>query len=113
MSLDLLKSTTREIVKQLASQDFDAVVCRCVNTRLTNEDLRTLIREYGRKLVLPPEHAYNNLDVVQVKGASEPTWSLRFPLWTEEEGCSDLTLELTIVLGSGIPRIQIDDLHVL
>jgi hypothetical protein len=80
---------------------------------LTSDDLRTAIRDYRRKLVPSPADAYDKFDAVQVKGAAVPTWSVGVSLWTEAEGRSDLTLELTIALGSGAPDIELDDLHVL
>jgi len=100
------------MVDQLARGDYESLVGQFVKSRLTSDDLRTVIREYGRKLVSPPNDAYQNLDAVQVKGAAVPTWSVRAPLWTEE-GRSDLTLELTIAVGPGAPSIELDDLHVL
>jgi hypothetical protein len=72
-----------------------------------------VVRDYGRKLVSPPADAYNNLDAVQVKGAAVPTWSVRAPLWTEEQGRSDLTLELTIAVRLGAPSVELDELRVL
>ena len=113
MSLDVLRSTVREMMDQLAREDYESAVKRCVKSRLTSDDLRTVIRDYGRKVVPPPLDAYGKLDAVQVRGAAVPTWSVRAPLWTEEEGRSDLTLELTIALGSGAPSIELDDLQVL
>lgn len=113
MSLDVLRSTAQEIVGQLARGDYALVIERCVNSRLTANDLRTVIRDYGRKLVPPPANAYSTLDAIKVKNAVMPTWSIRAPLWTEEEGRSDLTLELTITLDANNPRVELDDLHVL
>ncbi len=104
---------TMEVVDQLARGDYESLVGQSVKSRLTSDDLRTAIRDYGRKLVSPPADAYNNLDAVRVKGAAVPTWSVRAPLWTEEEGRSDLTLELTIAVASDAPSVELDDLHVL
>jgi hypothetical protein len=113
MSLDVVRSTTREMVDQLARGDYESLVGRSVKSRLNSDELRTVIRDYGRKLVSPPGDTYKNLDAVQMKGAAVPTWSVRAPLWTEDEGRSDLTLELTIAVGAGTPSIKLDDLHVL
>lgn len=113
MSLDVVRSTAREMVDQLARGDYESLVEQSVKSRLTSDDLRTVIRDYGRKLVSPPGDAYKKLDAVQVKGAAVPTWSVRAPLWTEEEGRSDLTLELTIAVGPGAPSVELDDLLVL
>jgi hypothetical protein len=113
MSLDVLRSLTRDLVSQLVHGEYQSVVRQCAKSRLTSDDLRAVISGYGRKLALPPANAYDDLDVVQVKDAVIPTWSVRAPLWTEEEGRSDLTLELTIAAGSDPPSIELDDLEVL
>lgn len=113
MSLDVVQLIAHEMVDQLAHGDYELVVQRCARSRLTSNDLRMAIHHYGRKLVSPPKDAYQHLDVVQVKGATVPTWSVRVPLWTEEEGRSDLTLELTVALGPNKPSVELDDLHVL
>jgi len=107
-----LKSSTRDLIGQLARGDYQSAVGRCAKSRLSVDDLRSAIREYGRTLVMPPAEAYANLDAVQVKSAVFPTWSVRAPLWTAEEGRSDLTLELTITLAAGEPSIELDDLRV-
>jgi hypothetical protein len=112
MSLDLLRSATREIVDRLAERDYESAIKRCVKSRLTHDDLHTVIHDYGRTVVSPPTDAYNKLDAVEVEGAAVPTWSISAPLWTAEEGRSDLTLELTISLGTGAPKIELDDLLV-
>ena len=113
MSAEKLRSIVGRIIEQLVRGDYERAIDQSKNARLTSEQLARVIREYGRKLVEPPSTAYNNLDAVAVNGASVPTWSVRVPLWTEEEGRSDLTLELTIALGPGEPSVELDDLHVL
>jgi hypothetical protein len=113
MSVEELRSIVRDIVQMLVKGDYEQLVRRCTESRLTSGDLGAVIRQYGRELVVPPSDAYENLDAVQVKGALVPTWSVRAPLWTKDEGRSDLTLDLTIALGPGEPRVEIDDLHVL
>ncbi len=113
MSFDVLRPIVQQVAGQLARGQYAQVIDRCLKSRLTADDLRAVIRNYGRKIVPPPAGAYIGLDAVQVKGAVVPTWSIRAPLWTSEEGRSDLTLEMTITLGTGSPRVVLDDLHVL
>ena len=96
----------------LTCEDYELAVEYCTISRLSSDDLRNVIREYGRNLAPPPQDAYDNLDTVQVEGAAVPTWSVRVPLWTKEEGRSDLTLELTIALGPGVPSVELEDLLV-
>jgi len=113
MSFQALGVAARTVIDGLADGDYDAVVQICAKSRLTSDELREVIREYGRTLVHPPADAYQHLDAVQVNGTALPTWSVRAPLWTKEEGRSDLTLELTISLGPDEPIVELDDLHVL
>ncbi len=113
MSLKILRSITHSVVARLARGEYDLAVDRCEKSRLTAQQLAEIIRAYGRNLIVPPDDAYGNSDVVQIQRAAVPTWSVRAPLWTEEEGRSDLTLELTIALGSSEPKVELDDLHVL
>ena len=113
MSVELLQATAQSVAERLARGEYDAVVAESSASRLTADELRAVVREYGRTLVIPPETAYRDLDAVAVRGATPPTWSVRAPLWTKEEGRSDLTLELTVILNENRPSFELDDLHVL
>jgi hypothetical protein len=53
------------------------------------------------------------MDVVEVRGAKLPQFSICMPLWTQEEGRSDLTLELTVKVLNKIMEVELDDIHVL
>jgi hypothetical protein len=112
MSPDVLISTVRELVEQLARKDYEGLIARCATSRLTSDDLRNVVQEYGRTPISPPPNAYQNLDAIEVDGTAVPTWSVRAPLWTKEEGRSDLELQMTIVLRDGSPSVELDDLLV-
>ncbi len=58
--------------------------------------------------------AFQAVDVVPVSGSDPQRWSVVIPLWTREEGRSDLSLEI-IVEDSPAQRypVEVDDLHVL
>lgn len=104
-----------QVVEWLVVGDFNAVAATSGHSRLTAAQIEEAIRSYGRTLVIPPSDALEDLDVVRVMGASEPTWSVRFDLWTLEDGRSDLSLECTICrrLQSAGATIEIDGIHVL
>lgn len=112
-TIEALRAASRDIVTKLASGDYEAVVGQCVKSRLSDSDLREVICEYDRHLIEPPADAYGTLDALQIAHAPVPSWSVRVPLWTKEEGMSDLTLELTVVLDERGLQIELDDLHVL
>ena len=112
-SPEILKSIAWEISDQLARQDYEALVMRCANSRLTAGDLRNAVLDYGCKLEPPPKDAYQNLDAIEIKNKASPTWSVQIPVWTREEGRSDLTLELTVSFVKNLSSIELEELHVL
>lgn len=111
--MDEIEAAFRPVVELLVRGDYDAVLRRCPESPLTAAHLREAIEEYGRTLIIPPDGAYDGLESVRVTVEELPTWAVMVPLWTKEEGRSDLTLELTMVFGNGEPEITIDNLHVL
>jgi hypothetical protein len=80
--------------------------------RLSANEIRTAIYEYGCTLILPPLSEYKTLDIIRIKDAAASSWSVRMNLWTQEEGKSDLSIELTIKEKDGIAVVEFDDIHV-
>jgi hypothetical protein len=80
--------------------------------------LYTWTRDYGDwdevELVLPPgEPERWELDAVAV-AAKPPLVHVVVPMWTRQEGRSDLSLEITLSAdSSGAWTARIEDLHVL
>src|SRR5437016_1284910 len=54
MSSDVLRLIAREVVDQLVRGDYESLFRRFPSSRLTTEDVRRPIRDYGRRLVSPP-----------------------------------------------------------
>ena len=71
------------------------------------------INDYGRKLVLPPEDVFELMDVVEVRNAQPQQWSVAMPLWTREEGRSDLSIGVTVIADEDGYSVELDDIHVL
>lgn len=108
------ESVIREVIADLARGEYAAVERRSAGVRLSADDLATAVAEYGRRLVPAPPEEPLPLDVVAISNADPPAWSVDSPLWTAEEGRSDLTLQLTVrAEPAGGYRIEVDDLHVL
>jgi hypothetical protein len=109
-----LRGTLGVLTDHLARGDYEGL-CRFARTsRIGAEDVERVVREYGRHLVPIPVAALQAVDVVSVADSYPQRWSVVLPLWSKEEGHSDLSLELTVE-DSPAPeyRIDIDDLHVL
>ena len=113
MSVELLEPVVRSVIEQLSRGEYPSIVTHSKSSRLSADNLRQIIDDYGRTLVVPPADAFVNLDAVFVRDAECPTCSIRMPLWTNEEGRSDLTLELTIIWDGYHWKVGLDDLHVL
>lgn len=104
----------RQLVALLVRQDYAGVEASSAGERLTAAELREAVSEYGATLVEPPTPEQAPLDVVEIVGTMERSWSVNVPMWSAEEGRSDLTLELTVTERPGGDfALEVDDLHVL
>lgn len=112
MDQENLKSVVRHLITQIVHCDYEAAVRSCSSSRLSADDLRNVIRTYGCKLIDLPDQAYDRLDMIEIKDSNPPACSVHVPLWTEEEGLSDLTLHLTIEKDRNHWNIELDDLLV-
>jgi hypothetical protein len=113
MTQDSMESIVKSLVRLLVEKNYDEVVRSCSTSRLSALDLRNAIRDYGRTLTMPPDRVFETLEVLVVESDEYPTWYVPVDLWTEEEGRSDLTLELWIIKAEDQWLVELDDLHVL
>lgn len=81
--------------------------------RLSRSDMQIAVTSYGRRLLPLPHEVLEDIDYVACVGAQPARWSVVVPLFTAEEGRSDLSLELTLI-GQGEYRyaVEIDNIHV-
>jgi hypothetical protein len=63
-------------------------------------------------LVEPPTDVWQVVDVYPHDG-KRGEWAVDFPLWTEKEGRSDLTLAISVRESDGRGAVAVGDLHVL
>lgn len=109
-----ITATVRQLLKWLVTGDFAAIDRHTNGVRLSADLISDAISEYGHKLVMPPPEVFENIDVIEVIGTSPKRWSVRFDLWTEDEGRSDLTLECTLIDSeAGLLEAEVDNIHVL
>ncbi len=92
-----IKSETMHIVQMLVARNYDAIVRYTRGIRLPKDDIEYAIDDYGCTITMPPESVFDNLDVVEVEHVLPREWSVRCPLWTKEEGRSDLSIELSMI----------------
>jgi hypothetical protein len=108
-----IKSIVWQIIALLVGGDFQRIVELTKGVRMSSEDIKAALEDYGRILITPPQNAFDLLDIVEVKNSRIRQFSIRMPLWTREEGRSDLTLELTLKASDDNLDVELDDIHVL
>lgn len=103
-----------DVVERLAALDYQGLKRDGIDP-LPDSDLSWWIRNYGdagATIVPLPGEAWAEADAGPVD-ARPGHWWVVLPLWTREEGMSDLSLEATVTeSGDGIV-VVIDDIRVL
>lgn len=114
MGNEKLLQTIVYVVNLLVQGKYDALEALSEGNRLSAEELRQAVTDYGHRLVMPPIDSLNYPDVVTIRNSNPVKWSVNLNLWTIEEGRSDLTLELTLTDSpDDLYLVEVDDLHVL
>jgi len=109
-----LKATIQHVVTLLVEQDYAALEQLSNGVRLTAAELEVAIQEYGGTLILLPEVALDKVDVYEVERSDSQEWAVDVDLYTQADGRSDLTLQLTLRESNApLYTVGIDDLHVL
>ena len=109
-----IERTLRVIVDLLVRGEYTELERITRGVRLRSEEIATAVREYGRTLVSPPPAAFSQANVIAIRDSSPPAYSVRFNLYTHEEGMSDLELQATF---SGNPedemmKVELDGITV-
>jgi hypothetical protein len=107
-----LMGQVRRLIEDLAAGRYAEIVADGRAGRLTEVELRTAVEQYGRTLVPLPFDGELLVDTYEQ--TSQPAAvTLDVPLWTREEGRSDLTLSVTAIKQGETYTVEVDDLHVL
>jgi hypothetical protein len=102
----------RRIIVAVSAGDYATALAEVSMTRCSEADLSRAVSEYGRRFSAPP---FAEWDVIPILADdSADGWSIRAPLWSEEEGGrSDLELYLTASSSAaGGATVEFDDIHV-
>ena len=108
-----LETPVREVLALLAEKRYPELESLTCGVRMKADDISTAVADYGRTIIAPPYEAFQLMDVVEVKSTVPPRWSITVPVWTKEEGRSDLSVELTVIEDGDAFRVELDDIHVL
>jgi|688.fasta_scaffold05036_16 hypothetical protein len=111
--MDAINTAVEHVVNLLAERRYSDLEELTRSRRLTATQIEHAIKEYGREVISPPHVELLDADIVQVEGVSPPRYSVRYDLWTKEEGRSDLSIELTIQFEHYGLQVELDNIHVL
>jgi hypothetical protein len=106
------ESAIRRLIEDLVKGAYARLAADGRLGRLTVNELQKAIAEYGKTLTLPPD-SLEGLDTYPIDG-KPGHFSIDVPLWTLEEGRSDLTVSASVTEhADGSVLVAIDDVHVL
>lgn len=106
--------TLKHVILLLADKNYEALDNLSKGVRLTANDIELAASDYSGTITMPPDSAFEDLDVIEIDNSNPIAWSVRFDLWTKEGGVSDLSLELTLISSNyELLNVEIDNLHVL
>lgn len=112
--MSALETATRIIVSLLARADYLAIERITRSRRFNAGQLQAAVDEYGRTLVEPSTGWWEEVTVTPIDAGDRASFHIAAPLWTAEEGRSDLTLELRLVESDAeIYESEVLNLHVL
>lgn len=106
-----VKIAIGRLVADLVAGNYGQVVHDGRSGRLSEGEIRRAISDYGKTLTLTPSEAWRHLEVIERVG-NPRLLAVDIPLWTLEEGRSDLILSVTIATSSDPATIEIDDIRV-
>lgn len=103
------------ISKKIVDKDYAGLEGLTSGVRLSAQMMREAVGKYGRVITMPSQSDLAKcIDIVECEGLGRRAWSVRFPLWTIEEGRSDLSIECTVYEnGDGSFGLELDDIRVL
>lgn len=101
----------KNLVHELVVGNYAKLVVDGRAGRLTADELQWATQKYNLTLNELPDEVFDLAHVYRIGGKDK--WLVDLPLWTAEEGLSDLTLQVTVQITPHGVLTEIDDLHVM
>jgi hypothetical protein len=111
--VNLAEGTIKSVVSLLVTGEYETLASLTSGRMLSAEEMRRAVEDYGRTLVMPPDKAFAELDHGTVKDSTPPRHWYAVPLWTLEQGRSDLEMQLALIeFAPGLLLVEIEGIHV-
>jgi hypothetical protein len=104
-----------DVVARIAAKDYAGLKRDGIDPTPIDVDLALWVHEYGDHgvtLIPLPDGAWEYAEALPIDGTPD-AWAVLIDLWTEEEGRSDLSLEVTVTESPDGISVVIHSLHVL
>lgn len=88
-----IERTLRLVVDLLVKKNYAGLERLTQGVRLRSSEIEGAVRDYARSIAPPPPEAFSRADVIPIRGAAPPAYSVRFRLFAVEEGPSGLELQ--------------------
>ncbi len=102
----------QDLVRELARRNFEGLVEAGRVVSLTASEVREAVESYPDRIVELPDEAAALAEVVDHDLVPD-TKIAYIPVWTAQEGQSDLTLQVWITEVDGGLSVRMYDLHVM
>ncbi len=104
------KKLVKQMIKALIEKDYAQLESTGTMGRLTEKEIEQRIFEYGHNLINIPDET---LMLAQEYIISDSRTDVVLPLWTQNEGQSDLTISFLILKELNTTRLVLNDIEVL
>jgi hypothetical protein len=111
LNIQIFKQKIERLVIDISNNKFAEIEKSGENGRLTADDMKRVIKEYGCTIIPLPNNAFEYAESYYIE--KEDRLDIYIPLWTKEENRSDLTLSISCSLINETPFVKINDLRVL
>lgn len=99
-----VKAVLMKLCKLLYEEKYEVIALDDLDDRVSASELEKAIDDYGGKLTLPPEDAYESFEDYYEDGDTEAI--VEFDLWFDDER-SDLTLRTEVDNGGGYSIVDV------
>lgn len=94
--LEKIERTAKRILELLSMQRYDELALLTRNNYPV-EDIQFAMEAYDATACEPPASFGTSIDVIEIEGSTPVSWRVIFPVWTIEEGQSDLSVNITCI----------------
>ena len=94
--LENIERTVKRILELFAKHRYDELALLTRNNYPV-EDIQFAMEAYDATACEPPESFASRIDTIEIEGSTPAAWSVIFPIWTIEEGESDLSMNITCI----------------